>query len=214
MWRKSAGQTRGRSPEAQHAVFERDAVGPAHTARVEVLRDQPLAGDGDTDNGDRVGEQLVVITGSLQEEVTPSNHSNVTVPATTASTRGWVASVAQFPISLSKDPRPRSRSRICPRPSHVAQFIAAHQRTRNRVGFPYREQWAGGSRDGCFHAQPQLSATQALRWSPLLSTGSSSAARSSFRSWTGIVLRADPAFLCAEPRAARPPDRVAAAGPR
>ena len=52
------------TPHAQHAVVERDAVAPAHAARVEVLHDQPVAGLGGADDADRVREQLVVVTGS------------------------------------------------------------------------------------------------------------------------------------------------------
>src|SRR5215472_18828389 len=57
------------APDAQHAVLQRDATGPAHAARVEVLHDQPAAGLGSPDDADRVREQLVVVVGPLDDEV-------------------------------------------------------------------------------------------------------------------------------------------------
>src|SRR4051794_4236658 len=66
---ETLGERRVVAPEAQHAVVERDAVRPAHAARVEVLHDQPVAFLGSADDADRVGEQLVVVVGALHEEV-------------------------------------------------------------------------------------------------------------------------------------------------
>src|SRR5262249_50716911 len=57
------------APYVQHAVVQRDAIGPAHAARVEVLHDQPVAGLGGADDADRVGEQLVVVAGALNAEL-------------------------------------------------------------------------------------------------------------------------------------------------
>jgi hypothetical protein len=56
------------APHAQHPVVRRHAVRPPHAAPVEVLHDQPVAGLGDTDDADRVGKQLVVVAGALNEE--------------------------------------------------------------------------------------------------------------------------------------------------
>src|SRR2546430_1291245 len=56
------------APHAQHACVERDAVCPAHAARVEVLHEQPVAGLGGTDDADRVGEQPVGVAGALNQE--------------------------------------------------------------------------------------------------------------------------------------------------
>lgn len=46
-----------------------NAVGPAHAARVEVLHDKPVARFGGADDGDRVGERLMVVVGALDKEV-------------------------------------------------------------------------------------------------------------------------------------------------
>src|SRR5919108_89393 len=54
-------ESRGVAPDAQHAVVDRDPVGPAHAARVEVLHDEPVAGLGGADDADPVGEQLVLV---------------------------------------------------------------------------------------------------------------------------------------------------------
>src|SRR5512133_1119921 len=62
----------------------------------------------------------------------PSNHSNVTVPGTTASTCGWVASVTQVPISTSKPSRAGARSVMSIGPSHRAELIARSARRSGR----------------------------------------------------------------------------------
>ena len=55
--REALGERGVVAPDAQHAVVERDAVCPAHAARVEVLRDQPVAGLRGADDADCIGEQ-------------------------------------------------------------------------------------------------------------------------------------------------------------
>jgi hypothetical protein len=58
------------APHAPVAVLDRDAVGPADTAGVEVLQHQPFAGLRGADDADRIGELLVVGVGALEEKVT------------------------------------------------------------------------------------------------------------------------------------------------
>jgi hypothetical protein len=54
----------------------------------------------------------------------PSSHSNVALPSTAPSNSGWVASVAQVPISSSNGARMGSRSVTCVGLSHRAELIA------------------------------------------------------------------------------------------
>jgi hypothetical protein len=53
----------------------------------------------------------------------PSTHSNVMLPGTTPSNIGWVASVAQVPVSASNGSRAGSRSVMSVGPSHRAGLI-------------------------------------------------------------------------------------------
>ena len=57
------------APVAQHPLLERDAIRPAHAARVAVLHHEPVAVLRGADDADRVGEQFVIVVGALDEEV-------------------------------------------------------------------------------------------------------------------------------------------------
>ena len=84
---------------------------------------QALAGLGGADDADRLGEQLVVVVRALDEEVAALQPLERHGAEHDGIDRGWVASVAQVPISASKASRAGSRSVMSVGPSHRAELI-------------------------------------------------------------------------------------------
>ena len=110
------------APVAQHAVVERAPYvrRTPRESKYSMTRPSPVSG---APCADRVRKLLVVVLRALDEEVAALQPLDSRCPSPTASTSGWVASVAQVPISASKASRAGSRSVMSVGPSHRAELI-------------------------------------------------------------------------------------------